>query len=57
VNGAGQLLGLFAGGRVVQAFQFETLFVICAVAGCLSGLCFWLLRRERQREQSIVVDK
>jgi MFS family permease len=56
VNGAGQLLGLFAGGRVVQAFQFETLFVICAVAGCLSGLCFWLLRRERQREQSIVVD-
>jgi MFS family permease len=56
VNGGGQLLGLFAGGRVVQAFQFETLFVICAVAGCLSGLCFWLLRRERQREQSIVVD-
>ena len=44
VNGAGRLLGLFAGGRVVQAFHFETLFILCALAGCGSGLCFWLLQ-------------
>jgi MFS family permease len=56
VNGAGQLLGLFAGGRVVQAFQFETLFIICAVAGCLSGLCFWLLRRVAQAEPNVAID-
>jgi MFS family permease len=55
VNGAGQLLGLFAGGRIVQAFHFETLFVVCAVAGCLSGLSFWLLRRVSEPEQSVVV--
>ncbi len=45
VNGAGQLLGLFAGGRVVQAFHFETLFILCTLAGCGSGFCFWLLHR------------
>ena len=57
VNGAGQLLGLFAGGRVVQAFRFETLFIVCAVAGCLSGLCFWLLGRGPQAEANVVVEK
>ena len=44
-NDAGRLLGLFAGGHIVQAFHFETLFVICAVAGLLSGISFWQLHR------------
>ena len=57
MNGAGRLLGLFMGGRIVQAFRFETLFVVCAVAGCLSGLCFWLLGRVSHSEQKMAVEK
>lgn len=56
VNGAGQLLGLFAGGRVVQAFHFETLFILCAITGCLSGLCFWLLRRAPQPATKVIAE-
>lgn len=43
---AGQLAGSLAGGMVVQAAGFNTLFLVCAGLAVGGAICFLLLRRQ-----------
>jgi MFS family permease len=45
VNGAGQLAGLLLGGTLAQAGGFAVMFVVCAGAALLGGLCFLALQK------------
>jgi len=42
---AGQLLGMFMGGVLAQAWGFVTLYVVCGLLAATSGFCFLVLRR------------
>jgi MFS family permease len=44
-TGSGQLAGMLAGGFIVQAFGFTSLFALCALAGLSAGICFIVLHR------------
>ena len=46
---AGQLLGAYMGGTLVQARGFEFMFIFCAVSAFCSALCFLALRRQTLR--------
>lgn len=43
---AGQLLGMFMGGVLAQAWGFVTLYVVCGLLAATSGFCFLALRRK-----------
>ena len=43
---AGQLLGMFMGGVLAQAWGFVALYVVCGLLAATSGLCFLVLRRK-----------
>lgn len=47
-TGGGQLAGMFAGGLIVQAFGFTTLFSLCTAAALLAAGCFVALHRMEQ---------
>lgn len=47
-TGGGQLVGMLAGGFIVQAFGFTTLFSLCSLAGLTAAVCFILLGRTEQ---------
>ena len=49
VGSAGQLAGLLMGGNLVQAAGFNLMYVTCACAVALSGVCFLALRRRDRR--------
>jgi MFS family permease len=45
VSGAGQLVGLYLGGTLVQLFGFQLMWTAFAVTAALSAVCFLVLRR------------
>jgi MFS family permease len=49
-TGCGQLAGMFAGGIIVQAFGFTTLFSLCAASALLAAGCFIALHRRERAE-------
>jgi len=48
-TGSGQLTGMFAGGLIVQAFGFTTLFSLCALAALSAAVCFVALHINEKR--------
>jgi MFS family permease len=47
--GGGQLAGTLAGGLVVQAFGFTSLFWLCTLAALIGGVCFLSLQRRERK--------
>ncbi len=45
VSGAGQLVGLYLGGTLVQLHGFQFMWTAFAVTAALSAICFLVLRR------------
>lgn len=45
VSGAGQLVGLYLAGTLVQLFGFQLMWTAFAVTAVLSAICFLVLRR------------
>lgn len=45
ISGAGQLVGLYLGGTLVQLYGFRFMWMVFAVTAALSAVCFLVLRR------------
>ncbi len=54
VSGAGQLVGLYLGGTLVQVWGFRFMWATFAVTAVLSAACFLVLRRRGREERSTI---
>ena len=53
MGNAGSMLGTFLGGTLVQAFNFQVMYGVCAGLALTAALCFLVLRY-RDRKQAAV---
>ncbi len=52
---AGQLLGTYLGGTIVQAFGFHFLYGVCAALAFMSAVCFFILRKPVKSAEPLAV--